>query len=88
MDEGGLSGTLASDAEREYFCAILREACARGRLTPDELLLRVESALRARTREELSELVHDLPTPAGGPPPYPESEHDPSRRTLLCLVSR
>jgi hypothetical protein len=63
----------ASDADRDAVTERLREAAGEGRLAPDELEERVDSALRARTYGELARLVADLPRrpnspwrPAGG----------------------
>ena len=50
-----------SDAARERTAAALRRAFERGRLSPEELEERLESAYRARTRAELSGVVADLP---------------------------
>lgn len=51
----------ASDAERELVVARLRDACAEGRLTADELAERVAAAYAARTYAELDRLTADLP---------------------------
>jgi Domain of unknown function (DUF1707) len=53
----------ASDADRDAVTERLREAAGEGRLEPDELEQRVDSALRARTYGELARLVADLPGP-------------------------
>jgi len=50
-----------SDAEREASVVRLREACAEGRLTLQELSERVEQAYAARTRAELERIARDLP---------------------------
>lgn len=65
--------SLASDAERDWVCAVLQEACVQGRLTTDELSHRLGIALRARTRAELEPLFADLPgvPPALSPAPPP-----------------
>jgi hypothetical protein len=52
---------LASDAEREQTSELLRQASVDGRLTLDEFSQRVERALAARTRSELSAVTRDLP---------------------------
>ena len=52
---------LASDAERESAHARLRDAVGEGRLTLEELAVRVEAALGARTRSEVEAVVVDLP---------------------------
>lgn len=54
---------LASDAERDRTIEALGRACSEGRLTLGELDERVERALGARSQEELTALVADLPTP-------------------------
>lgn len=51
----------ASDADREQVIAELRERFAEGRLSQDTFAGRVDAALRARQRSELSGLVADLP---------------------------
>jgi len=54
----------ASDADRDRFVTILRDALAEGRLTADEHAERVDAALTARTLSELTPLVADLPAPS------------------------
>lgn len=51
----------ASDAEREQVVVRLRDACADGRLTTDELGERVSRAYASRTLAELDALTIDLP---------------------------
>lgn len=51
----------ASDAERELTLAQLRDAATEGRLTLDDFSQRTDFALRAISREQLSEVVADLP---------------------------
>jgi hypothetical protein len=51
----------ASDDDRERVVAALKEHCAAGRLTLDELPGRVERAYAARTVGELEDLTGDLP---------------------------
>ena len=61
---------LVSDAEREATVERIREACADGRLTMEEMSDRSDIAYRARTVAELSVLTRDLPadrTPAQRP---------------------
>jgi hypothetical protein len=62
----------ASDAEREAAADRLREAAGDGRLEPDELEERLESAYGARTRGELARLTEDLPEG-----PRPTAKPDP-----------
>jgi len=62
----------ASDADRERAVDDLRAAYAAGRLDADELELRVQKAVAARTRADLRRLRADLPRRRG-----------PSRRTVV-----
>jgi len=57
----GRAQLRASDLDRDRVADRLRNAAAEGRLATDELELRVESALRARTYAQLDRLVEDLP---------------------------
>jgi DUF1707 SHOCT-like domain len=52
-----------SDAERDRVARVLREAYADGRLSQDELAVRTQGALEARTDTELDALVADLDEP-------------------------
>ena len=61
MEEGSQPPILASDAERERACSVLREASVDGRLTLDEFSQRIGRALAARTRDQLAEVTSDLP---------------------------
>ncbi|PZG21628.1 DUF1707 and FHA domain-containing protein [Nonomuraea aridisoli] len=51
----------ASDGERDRAIDELRDRAAEGRISHDTFVGRVDQALRARNREELDELVADLP---------------------------
>jgi hypothetical protein len=55
----------ASDNRREVTVAALRERALDGCLTLDTFAGRVDAAYRAKTIEELDQLVADLPGPAG-----------------------
>ncbi len=57
----------ASDADREKYAGVLREAYAEGRLDPSEYDDRLDRAMRARTYAELAALVTDLPAMPGAP---------------------
>jgi Domain of unknown function (DUF1707)/Cell wall-active antibiotics response 4TMS YvqF len=57
----------ASDFERDRVVALLGEAAADGRLTPDEHADRVERAYQARTLGELAVLTTDLVGPTAQP---------------------
>ena len=58
----------ASDADRERVVAELREHCAEGRLTADELSDRLDAAYSARTLAELAAVSRDLPALTPPPP--------------------
>jgi hypothetical protein len=61
--DGPAAQMRAADADRDRAAERLREAAAEGRLTPDELEARLETALRAPTYAELEAVVADLPPP-------------------------
>lgn len=51
----------ASDADRDRVAAALREHCAQGRISMEELNERLDSVYRARTFGELDKVTGDLP---------------------------
>jgi uncharacterized protein DUF1707 len=55
------SGVRASDGERERIAQILQGAAAEGRLSPEEAGERLAAASAATYREELQQLIGDLP---------------------------
>ncbi|PZF84945.1 DUF1707 SHOCT-like domain-containing protein [Jiangella anatolica] len=58
----------ASDADRDRVAEILRDAHGEGRLSQDELLIRVETTYSAKTYQDLDRVIADLPVrrqPAG-----------------------
>jgi len=57
-------GVRASDAERDQAIGELRNRFAEGRLSQETFLCRMDAALNARDRSELSELFTDLPVAA------------------------
>ena len=61
----------ASDADRETYVKVLREAYAEGRLDGEEYEERMDAAYRARTYGDLLPLLADLPTTAAGVPVVP-----------------
>lgn len=61
--EAGPAGMRVSHAERERAVDELGDGFVAGRLTQDTFVHRVEAALRARVRGELTGLVVDLPRP-------------------------
>jgi hypothetical protein len=76
---GGPSGAAmrVSDGEREATAAELREHYATGRLTTEELNERLDRVFAAKTRGELTALMHDLPSIRPGTTP-PGSTGQPS----------
>lgn len=75
-----------SDAERRRASERLQAACVEGYLSLDEFSQRVERALAARTRAELSAVLGDLPPPSS----LPVSVAAPTSRTgvILSAVER
>jgi FHA domain/DUF1707 SHOCT-like domain len=55
------SGARASDADREKVIQTLKDESARGRLSYDTFIWRVELALKARDHRQLAALLQDLP---------------------------
>jgi hypothetical protein len=51
------------DADREATAAALREHFAQGRLTLEELIVRLDSALTATMQSEIAQTTRDLPPP-------------------------
>ena len=62
----------ASDAERDSAAAALREHFVQGRLTLEELIGRLDTALTARTRSQLDNVLADLPSRKERRPAVPE----------------
>src|SRR5258707_15026415 len=60
-------GVRASDAARERVIGDLRDGFAEGRLSQETFLVRIDAALNAKDRSDLSELFTDLPTEAKPP---------------------
>ena len=58
---GTLPPVRVSDAERERGLRELREAAVQGRLSSDSFVRRLDDALRSRNRDDLADLVSDLP---------------------------
>jgi hypothetical protein len=78
----------ASDAERERTATLLREHCAAGRITPEELSERLDVAYGARTVAELDALVGDLPPGCSAGPQRPARPpgRERARRRVLHAV--
>ena len=78
----------AADTDRDRTVERLRDAAAEGRLTPDDLERRLESALAARTYAELESLVADLPQRESPRPAARECpELTPFLATSVLLVA-
>ncbi len=60
-------GVRASDAERDQAIGQLRDRFAEGLLSQETFLYRVDAALRAKDRSDLSGLFDDLPKQRPGP---------------------
>ena len=72
MTAGGYGQMRASDRDRDTANGLLRNAFAEGRLTKEELDLRVGQVLVSRYFEELMALTADLPVgPFGRLPAHP-----------------
>ena len=67
----GTGDFRVGDAEREAVAAELREHYAQGRLSLDDFQRRLDASLVAKTRNDLDQLISDLPhtMPAGRPLP-------------------
>ena len=74
----------ASDADRDRAVAELSEAFQAGRITADEFDERSAQALRARTGEELTALLQDLP--ADRAPAARAAEVDQAHRALAARI--
>ena len=75
----GHGGLRASHADREQVIGVLKAAFVAGRLTKDELDLRVGQVLVSRTYADLAALTADLP--AGGPAVQPVPARETARET-------
>ena len=70
MAAAGRGLMRASDADREQVIGVLKVAFVQGRLTKDELDLRVGEAFSARTYAELAVVTADIPAePTAAQPP-------------------
>ena len=75
----------ASHADREHVIDVLKDAFAKGRLTRDELDVRVGHTLASRTYADLTALTADLP--AGQPPPRRPAKAPAAREPARPMVS-
>lgn len=60
-DDAEPGRVLASDFERDDALALISDALGEGRLNLDEAEQRIDAALHSRHRDQLAELLHDLP---------------------------
>ena len=72
-----------SDEQRERVAVALREHCAQGRLTLEELSERLDEAYRARTAGKLETVLRELPAE-----PSPRPRRSPKRFTIAILGGR
>ena len=77
----------AADADRERIAERLREAAVEGRLSPEELERRLETALAAPTYADLEGVVADLPQPRPPSPPRRRPELGAFVATLVLLLA-
>jgi Domain of unknown function (DUF1707) len=77
----------ASDAERDSAAAALREHFVQGRLTLEELLGRLDTALTARMRSQLDNVLSDLPARKERPAPVSPEPADPAFPARYAAVA-
>ncbi|GAB3312712.1 DUF1707 domain-containing protein [Epidermidibacterium keratini] len=65
MTEGDVPAVRASDQDRERVAQVLHRAASDGRITMDELEERLDVVYAAKTRDELTAPVSDLPSDVG-----------------------
>jgi hypothetical protein len=84
----GLPVIRASDAEREATVTRLSEAAGEGRLTLEELGVRVSTAYTATTRAELEHVLVDLPAPLPATEQTLPAERStkPKRRWIVSVM--
>jgi hypothetical protein len=76
----------ASDVERDSAAAALREHFVQGRLTLEELMSRLDTALTARTRSQLDNVLADLPSRQEQRPAEPEPVVFPARYAAVAIL--
>ena len=77
----------ASDAERDSAAAALREHFVQGRLTLEELLGRLDTALTARMQSQLDNVLSDLPSRKERPgSPEPSETVFPARYAAIAVL--
>jgi hypothetical protein len=82
QDRQGDSDIRASDADRDGAIAVLNDALTVGQLSPEEHGDRVQAALTAKSRGELTELTADL-----GPLPMTIQPSSDRRRHAVVVVA-
>jgi DUF1707 SHOCT-like domain len=78
-EDPGHGHFLASDADREQVIDRLKVAFTEGRLTQDELDLRVGQAFVSRTYADLHAVTADIPARSAEAWPFPKAARAPSR---------
>lgn len=80
---------LASDADRDRTCALLRDHYAHGRLDLEEVDTRIASAQRARTVAQLRDALQDLPGDPWTPvaPARPQAEEQAQTALIVAIVA-
>jgi len=91
QDFNANSRLRASDADRDSAAAVVNNALAEGRLTPEEHSVRLDAIFGAKTHAELVPLLDDLPAPRGvkhelARPAYGEADLAPPRRRHLVAI--
>jgi hypothetical protein len=76
-----------ADADRERVAERLRRAAGEGRLAPEELEERLDTAFSARTEAELAPLVADLPPERVARPRRARRDLRPFIATSILLVA-
>ena len=76
----GRGGFRASDADREQVIDALKVAFVQGRLTKDELDMRVGRAFASRTYAELTAITADIAAPLLAPRPPRPAPRTPVRK--------
>jgi len=78
---------LASSADRDRAIGVLKKSFLEGRLTKDELELRVEQVLTARLFPEVMAVIYDLPVGPFGRLPAHRVTPTPPRLSRLAVTA-
>jgi hypothetical protein len=93
QDFNANSRLRASDADRDTAAAVVNNALAEGRLTPEEHAQRLDAIFGAKTHAELVPVLDDLPAPRGvrqdlaSPRPAGVDLAPRRRRRLIAILS-